>query len=96
MPPRRMGFIGSILRSTLWAMSAQVGAQTVAVENAISNNELQGVNITASESNIRDANMGAEATARTKDQILVTVQSQLLKTVNLNAQDVLKLFGGGR
>ena len=75
---------------------AQVGAQTVAVENAISNNELQGVNITASESNIRDANIGAEVAAHTKDQILVTVQSQLLKTVNLNAQDVLKLFGGGR
>lgn len=75
---------------------AQIGSQTVAVENAISNNELQGVNITASESNIRDANMGAEETAHTKDQILVSVQSQLLKTVNLNAQDVLKLFGGGR
>lgn len=74
---------------------AQAGALTVAVQSAMDNNDILAVNITASESNIRDANMAAEATAHAKDQILVTVQSQLLKTVNLNAQDVLKLFGGG-
>lgn len=76
---------------------AQVGAQTVAVQSAIDNNDLQAVNITASESQIRDANLAAEASVHIKDQILTTVQSQLLKTVNLNASDVLQLFqGSGR
>ena len=73
---------------------AQIGAQTVAVQSAIDNNELQGVNLTASESQIRDANMAQEVSAHTKDQILVTVQAQLAATVNLNAKDVLQLFAG--
>jgi len=53
-----------------------------------------GVNLTASESQIRDANMAQEVSAHTKDQILVTVQAQLAATVNLNAKDVLQLFAG--
>jgi len=73
---------------------AQIGAQTVAVQSAIDNNSISSVNITASESQIRDANMAAETSVHIKDQILNTVQSQLLKTVNVNASDVLKLFGG--
>lgn len=73
---------------------AQIGAQTVAVQSAIDNNSISSVNITASESQIRDANMAAEASVHIKDQILTSVQSQLLKTVNVNASDVLKLFGG--
>lgn len=73
---------------------AQIGAQTVAVQSAIDNNSISSVNITASESQIRDANMAAEASVHIKDQILTSVQSQLLKTVNVKASDVLKLFGG--
>jgi len=79
---------------TIGMSRAQIGAQTVAVQSAIDNNSISSVNITASESQIRDANMAAEASVHIKDQILTSVQSQLLKTVNVNASDVLKLFGG--
>jgi|GEM_PF-838107 len=50
-------------------------------------------NITATESNIRDADMAAETTQFTKNQILVQSGTAMLAQANLVSQNVLQLLG---
>ncbi|MFW5857722.1 MAG: flagellin, partial [Planctomycetota bacterium] len=50
-------------------------------------------NITATESDIRDANMAAETTDFTKNQILVQAGTAMLAQANATSQNVLQLLG---
>ncbi|MDQ2681875.1 MAG: hypothetical protein M3Y21_12795 [Candidatus Eremiobacteraeota bacterium] len=50
------------------------------------------VNLQASESNIRDGNVGAATTQFTRLQILIQVGTSVLSQSNANAQSVLSLF----
>ncbi|MFW5856670.1 MAG: flagellin, partial [Planctomycetota bacterium] len=50
-------------------------------------------NITATESDIRDANMAAETTEFTKNQILVATGTAMLAQANTSSQNVLQLLG---
>ncbi|MBV8749384.1 MAG: hypothetical protein JO103_06700 [Candidatus Eremiobacteraeota bacterium] len=57
---------------------SQVGAQTVALQEAANNGNIASVNTQASESAIRDLNVGSEVTAFTRDQIQNQFQTKLV------------------
>jgi len=63
---------------TLGAQRATVGAQMVSLQEASSANGTAAVNYQTSESAIRDANIGEETTAFTKDQILNAFQTRII------------------
>ena len=71
---------------------AQVGAQTVALQQDADNANVAIVNYTASESNIRDANIGATVTDYTKQQILVNVGNSVLSQIEVSAAQVTALL----
>ncbi len=71
---------------------AQIGAQTVSLQQDANNDNVAIVNLTASVSNIRDANIGATVTDYTKQQILVSVDNSVLSQVNVNAQQLTALL----
>jgi flagellin len=56
------------------------------------NDNTAATNLQASESNIRDLNVGAATTEFTKLQVLVQVGTSVLAQSNANAQSVLTLF----
>ncbi|MBV8749450.1 MAG: flagellin, partial [Candidatus Eremiobacteraeota bacterium] len=56
------------------------------------NDNVASVNLQASESAIRDLNVGAETTQYTKLQILIQVGTSVLAQANSNAQSVISLF----
>jgi flagellin len=64
--------------SALGGIRATVGAQTVSLQEAATNNQITSVNTQASESAIRDANIGQTMTQFVRDQILVNFQSRLV------------------
>ncbi len=86
-----IGQIDNALQSVL-AQRAQLGATIVRLQEDQSNDTTASVNLTASESAIRDLNVGAETTAYTRDQILVQVGTSVLAQANQNAQSVVSLF----
>ena len=51
-------------------------------------------NVTASESNIRDADFAAETAALTRAQILVQANTSILQQANSSPQSVLSLLQG--
>jgi flagellin len=63
---------------SLSGIRATVGAQMVSLQEAVSAGNTAAVNYQMSESAIRDANIGAETTAFTKDQILNSFQTRLI------------------
>jgi flagellin len=71
---------------------AQLGAVIVRLNEDASNDNVAAVNLQASESSIRDLNVGAATTEFTKLQILVQVGTSVLAQSNSNAQTVLGLF----
>lgn len=71
---------------------AQLGAVIVRLNEDASNDNVASVNLQASESQIRDLNVGQETTNFTKLQILVQVGTSVLSQSNSNAQSVLGLF----
>lgn len=73
---------------------AQVGAQGVALEDDMNNNSLEVVNQIASESAIRDLNVGQAVTEFTKDQIMSQVGTSVLAQMQSNAQLVVQLVNG--
>lgn len=64
---------------------AQIGAQTVALQQDASSDTVTIVNLTATSSNIRDADIGATVTDFTKQQILVSVGNSVLAQMETNA-----------
>jgi flagellin len=71
---------------------AALGAVISRLQNASNNNNIASVNLTASESAIRDLNVGAATSEYNKDQILVQIGTTVLAQSNTNAQTVLGLF----
>jgi flagellin len=73
---------------------AQVGAQTVALQEDSNDASLQIVNQIASESAIRDVNIGQAATAFTKDQVLTQIDSSVQAQLQADAKLVVALVSG--
>ncbi len=71
---------------------AQLGAIIVRLTEDSNNNNIASTNIQASESQVRDLNVGQESTQFTRLQILVQTGTSLLAQANANAQSVLRLF----
>jgi flagellin len=86
-----IGQIDNALQTVL-AQRAQLGATIVRLQEDANNDNVASVNLTASESAIRDLNVGAETTEYTKLQILVQVGTSVLAQANQNAQSVISLF----
>jgi flagellin len=77
---------------TLLNQRAQLGAVIVRLNEDANNDNVAAVNLQASESQIRDLNVGEATTEFTKLQILVQVGTSVLAQSNSNAQSVLGLF----
>jgi flagellin len=86
-----IGQIDNALQKVL-AQRAQLGATIVRLQEDMSNDNVASVNLTASESAIRDLNVGQATTQYTKLQILVQVGTSVLAQANQNAQSVISLF----
>ena len=86
-----IGQIDNALQSVL-AQRAQLGATIVRLQEDMNNDNVASVNLKASESMIRDLNVGSATTEYTKLQILVQVGTSVLAQANQNAQSVISLF----
>ncbi|HYK52352.1 MAG TPA: flagellin [Candidatus Eremiobacteraceae bacterium] len=71
---------------------AQIGAQTVALQQDADNDNVTIVNLTASSSDIRDANIGATVTDFTKQQILTNVGTSVLAQMEVSAAQLTALL----
>jgi flagellin len=78
--------------NTLLGQRAQLGAVIVRLNEDANNDNVAAVNLKASESAIRDLNVGQATTDFTKLQVLVQVGTSVLSQSNANAQSVLGLF----
>jgi flagellin len=70
---------------------AQIGAQTVALQQDANNDSVAIVNEVTSASNITDANVGQTVTDFTKQQILVQVGTSVLSQIEVSAQQLTAL-----
>jgi flagellin len=86
-----IGQIDNALQAVL-AQRSQLGATIVRLQEDQNNDNVASVNLKASESAIRDLNVGSETTEYTKLQILVQVGTSVLAQANQNAQSVISLF----
>jgi flagellin len=77
---------------TLLYERAQLGSVAVRLAMDGNNDNVAAVNLQASESSLRDLNVGAATTEFTREQILVQVGTSVLAQSNTNAQSVLALF----
>jgi flagellin len=73
---------------------ARVGAQSVSLQEDANDASLEVVNQVASESAIRDVNVGQAATDFIKDQVLGRIDVSVLSQMQVNAQLVIQLVGG--
>ncbi|MGZ3496497.1 MAG: flagellin N-terminal helical domain-containing protein [Vulcanimicrobiaceae bacterium] len=71
---------------------AELGAVIVRLNEDANNDNVASVNLQASESSIRDLNVGQATTQFTKLQVLTQVGTSVLAQANSNAQSVLGLF----
>jgi len=76
----------------LLTQRAQLGAIIVRLNEDANNDNVAATNLQASESQIRDLNVGQETTNFTKLQVLVQVGTSVLAQSNANASSVLGLF----
>jgi len=86
-----IGQIDNALQSLL-GQRATLGATIVRLQEDQNNDNIASTNLQASESNIRDLNVGQETTQYTRLQILVQVGTSVLSQSNSNANSVLSLF----
>jgi flagellin len=86
-----IGQIDNALQAVL-AQRSQLGATIVRLQEDLNNDNVASVNLKASESAIRDLNVGSATTEYTKLQILVQVGTSVLAQANQNAQSVISLF----
>jgi len=77
---------------TLLTQRATLGAVIVRLNEDADNDNIAATNLQASESSIRDLNVGAETTNFNRLQVLVQVGTSVLAQSNANAQTVLRLF----
>ena len=77
---------------TVNQIRAQVGAQTVSLQQDANNDNVAIVNYTASVSNIRDANVGQTVTDFTKNQILAQVGTAVLAQLQVSATQLTALL----
>ena len=77
---------------TLLSQQANLGAVVVRLNEDQDSANTAATNLQASESNIRDLNVGAATTQFTRLQILVQVGTSVLSQSNANAQSILSLF----
>jgi flagellin len=70
---------------------AQVGAQIVALQETANAGNVASVNMQASESAIRDLNIGAEVTAHTRDAILNQFQTRIVADTERLSQNFASL-----
>jgi len=77
--------------STLGASRAVVGAQMVSLQEAAANANTTSVNTQASESAIRDLNVGAAMVDFTRDQVLRQFQTRIVADVDKMSQSVATL-----
>ena len=71
---------------------AVLGATIVRLNEDAASDNVAAVNLQASESGIRDLNVGQAASAFTKEQVLVQIGTLVLGQSNANAQSVLPLL----
>ncbi len=81
-----------IALNTLLTQRAQLGAVIVRLNEDAQNDQVAAVNLQASESNIRDLNVGQATTEFTRLQVLIQVGTSVLSQSNANEQSVLALF----
>ena len=81
-----------IALKTILQQQANLGAVVVRLNEDANNDNIAAVNLQASESQIRDLNVGQETTEFTKLQILVQVGTSVLAQSNSNAQSIIGLF----
>jgi len=86
-----IGQIDNALQQLL-TQRATLGAVIVRLNEDADNDNIAATNLQASESSIRDLNVGAETTNFNKLQVLVQVGTSVLAQSNTNAQSVLRLF----
>ena len=86
-----IGQVDHALQSLL-GQRATLGATIVRLQEDQNNDNIASTNLQASESNIRDLNVGQETTQYTRLQILVQVGTSVLSQSNSNANSVLSLF----
>lgn len=79
---------------TLIQTRSRVGSVQIRMTHAVNSINAQAENLTAAESTIRDADIAAELTTLTKNQILVQAGAAMLGQANLIPQAVLTLFEG--
>ncbi|MFD2116989.1 flagellin [Paenibacillus yanchengensis] len=79
--------------STVSAQRATFGSVQNRLEHTINNLGVTAENLSAAQSRIRDADMAAEMTNFTKNQILVQAGTSMLAQANSVPQNVLKLLG---
>lgn len=77
---------------TLLSQRAGLGAVMVRLNDDANNDNVAAVNLQASESAIRDLNVGAASTEFTRLQVLVQAGTSVLAQSNSNAQSILGLF----
>jgi flagellin len=86
-----IGQIDQALNKIL-TQQANIGAVETRLTQEQDNDNLASVNLQASESTIRDLNVGQASTKYTKDQLLINFGTTILAQANTNAQSVLALF----
>jgi flagellin len=74
------------------SIRAAIGSQTVSTLTDVDDNDTAIVALQSSESNIRDADVGAVATDFTKQQILVSVGNSVLAQLQIQAKQVSALL----
>jgi flagellin len=76
---------------SLGGARAQIGAQTVSLQEAANSGNIASVNTQASESAIRDLNVGAAVTTFTRDQIQNQFQNTLIADAEKLSQNIATL-----
>ena len=75
----------------LGSIRAKIGAQTVALQHDATNDQTVQTAVSASASSIRDANIGSDTVAFTRDQVLTQVQMGVLHSLFVDSQQVVSL-----
>ncbi len=78
--------------TTLLSERASIGALSVRLGEDLDDDQTAATNLQASESAIRDTDVGAESTNFTREQILAQTDTALLAQANVNPQTALILF----
>ncbi len=87
------GLVDNALQTVI-SQRAQLGAQIVALNEQNANSSILQINLTASESSIRDLNVGQAVSQFTQQQILVQIGTSVLAQMQVGAQQLAQLMIG--